>query len=93
MVDCCRALVPGTSTVMTEVPQDITRTIESLLFTAVKHSSFRSPRRLGRAISNHEETMGAVAPELLDKSKFPIEIGLHRVGIDLGTFIGTPIAM
>lgn len=30
--NCCRALVPGISTIMTEVPQDTTRTIESLLF-------------------------------------------------------------
>jgi 6-methylsalicylate decarboxylase len=29
---CCRALVPGISTIMTEVPQDTTRAIESLLF-------------------------------------------------------------
>jgi predicted TIM-barrel fold metal-dependent hydrolase len=30
--DCCRTLVPGISAIMTEVPQDTTRTIESLLF-------------------------------------------------------------
>lgn len=30
--DCCRALVPGITTIMSEVPQDTTRTIESLLF-------------------------------------------------------------
>ena len=30
--NCCRALVPGIATVMSEVPQDTTRTIESLLF-------------------------------------------------------------
>jgi predicted TIM-barrel fold metal-dependent hydrolase len=30
--NCCRALMPGISTIMTEVPQDTTRTITSLLF-------------------------------------------------------------
>ena len=30
--NCCRALVPGIATLMTEVPQDTTRTIISLLF-------------------------------------------------------------
>ncbi len=30
--NCCRALVPGIATIMSEVPQDTTRTIESLLF-------------------------------------------------------------
>jgi 6-methylsalicylate decarboxylase len=30
--NCCRALVPGINTLMTEVPQDTTRTIISLLF-------------------------------------------------------------
>jgi 6-methylsalicylate decarboxylase len=33
--NCCRALVPGISTIMTEVPQDTTRTIESLLFSGM----------------------------------------------------------
>ena len=35
--------------------------------------------------------MGCVAPELLDQTVFPIEIGLHRAGIDVGAFIGTPV--
>ena len=59
-------------------------------------NQLRTPDRLERQvtlISDHEEAMGAVAPELLDKSKFPIEIGLHRLGIDGGAFIRTPIAM
>ena len=30
--NCCRALIPGISTIMAEVPQDTTRTIASLLF-------------------------------------------------------------
>jgi hypothetical protein len=37
--------------------------------------------------------MGGVAPELFDEAIFPIEIGLHRAGIDTGAFIGAPVAV
>jgi hypothetical protein len=39
------------------------------------------PRSQNQAtvFSNHDEAVGAVAPELLDKAVFPIEIGLHRI--------------
>ena len=43
--------------------------------------------------SNHEEPMAGVAAELLDQAIFPIEIGLHRRGRDLGALIGTPVAV
>ena len=45
------------------------------------------------AASNHEEPVGRVAPELLDEAIFPIEIGLHRAGSDIGSLIGTPVAV
>src|SRR5437588_1403264 len=37
--------------------------------------------------SNHKEPMGCVAPELFDKSIFPIEIGLHRARSDVGALV------
>jgi hypothetical protein len=39
------------------------------------------PRSQNQAtvFSNHDEAVGAVAPELLDKAVFPIEIGLHGI--------------
>src|SRR6202011_2878538 len=43
--------------------------------------------------SNHEEPMGGVAPELFDEAIFPVEIGLHGLGCDIGAFIGTPVTM
>ena len=43
--------------------------------------------------SNHEEAMRCVAPELFDEAIFPIEIGLHRAGPDIGALVGTPVAM
>ena len=43
--------------------------------------------------SNHEEAMRCVAPELFDQVIFPIKIGLHRTGIDIGALVGTPVAM
>jgi hypothetical protein len=43
--------------------------------------------------SNHEEPLGCVATELFDEAIFPIEIGLHRAGGDIGALIGTPVAV
>ena len=43
--------------------------------------------------SNHEESVGAVAAELFDEAVFPIEIGLHRARLDIGAFVGTPVAV
>jgi len=37
--------------------------------------------------------MGRVAPELFNEAVFPIEIGLHRVGPDIGALVGTPVAV
>jgi hypothetical protein len=37
--------------------------------------------------------MSPVAPELFDEAIFPIEIGLHRAGLDIGALIGTPVAV
>jgi hypothetical protein len=37
--------------------------------------------------------MGCVAVELFDQTMFPIEIGLHRVGPDIGALVGTPVAV
>jgi hypothetical protein len=37
--------------------------------------------------------MGGVAPELFDQTIFPIDIGLHRAGIDIGALIRTPVAV
>src|SRR2546428_14087278 len=38
--------------------------------------------------SDHEESMGGVAAELLDEAVFPVEIGLHRAFLDIGALIG-----
>src|SRR5215510_14792677 len=46
-----------------------------------------------RVRSNHEEAVGAVAPQLLDKAEFPIEIGLHLCFRRVGALIGPAIAM
>src|SRR6266516_3690538 len=43
--------------------------------------------------SNHEKPMRSVAAELFDQTKFPIEIGLHRGGRDLGALIGPPVTV
>ena len=43
--------------------------------------------------SDDKEAVGAVAPELFDQAVFPIEIGLHRAGIDIGALIGPPVAL
>src|SRR5260370_8164189 len=56
-----------------------------------------APRRFryqdGLRRLNHEEAMRCVAPELFDQAIFPIKIGLHRVGPDVGALVGTPVAM
>ena len=41
----------------------------------------------------YEEAVGRVAPKLLHQAELPVEIGLHRAGIDVGTFIRTPVAL
>src|SRR5215813_151608 len=46
-----------------------------------------------RVRSNHEEAVRAVAPQLLDKAEFPIEIGLHLCFQHAGALIGPAIAM
>src|SRR5262245_58328484 len=46
-----------------------------------------------RVRSNHEEAVGAVAPQLLDKAEFPIEISLHLCFGRVGALIGPAIAM
>ncbi len=43
--------------------------------------------------SNHEEPVAGVTFELFDQAVFPIEVGLHRAGIDVGALIGTPVAV
>src|SRR6476620_11191349 len=45
------------------------------------------------AASNHEKSMGGVALELVDQAVFPIEVGLHRAGVDVGALVGTPVAV
>jgi hypothetical protein len=61
--------------------------------TTVAQSARYVGRRIRDIASNHEEPVGRVAPELIDQTVFPIEIGLHRVACDIGALIGTPVAL
>lgn len=39
----------------------------------------RRPSQITKKPSNHEEAVRAVTGELFDETKFPVEIGLHRI--------------
>src|SRR6476661_2821844 len=56
-------------------------------------SPLNASSAIAGAPSDHEESVGSVAAELLDEAVFPVEIGLHRALLDVGTLIGTAIAV
>ena len=61
-----------------------------------RRAGWGSERPLFRlnALSDHEEAVGAVAPELFDKAELPVEIGLHLLCRHrIGAFIGPAVAM
>src|SRR5450631_3940646 len=83
-----------------EIPPTCSPPISASRRSCSRNSRIRtcsSPARVGPAnrtpVSNHKESMGGVAAELFDQAEFPIEIGLHRAGIDIGALIGTPVAL
>src|SRR3954447_412410 len=50
-------------------------------------------RRFVELESDHIESMRRITAKLVDEAVFPIEIGLHRLGVEVGTLIGPPIAV
>jgi predicted TIM-barrel fold metal-dependent hydrolase len=72
--NCCRALVPGISPIMTEVPHDTTRTITSLLFSGILtrlkdirfifcHAGGTLPMVAGRMTSYAPKNLAEVLPQ------------------------------
>src|ERR1700730_14420504 len=77
-----RLCLPHLDTAQKPWPSSHGRTVPSM-----------KPLTVAALPSNDKEAVGCVAPELLDQTIFPVEIGLHRTRGDFGAFIGTPVAV